>query len=66
MICALLFVGSWLRFDDAQSLVTKYSLAGSNELRGVGVWEITDLPVGDKHAAERDAMWSALARWKGH
>jgi spore germination protein YaaH len=58
--------GSEIWFDDAQSLVSKYSLAGSNKLRGVGVWEITDLPVGDKYASERDAMWAALARWNNY
>ena len=59
--------GGSIWYDDAKSLTPKYDLAKSKGLRGVGIWEIDNLPVpgssGDPHAAEREEMWNALANW---
>ena len=59
--------GGSIWYDDAKSLAPKYELAKSKGLRGVGIWEIDNLPVpgsnGDPHAMEREEMWNALANW---
>jgi len=54
--------------DWDQTLAAKYKLAHDNDFLGVGVWEISNAPYpqdgkSDKHKAQREAMWTALANW---
>ena len=56
-------------YDDAETLGPKFALAGTKGLRGVGMWKADDLPTpaadgSDPHAAERRAMWAAIAAWR--
>ena len=61
--------GSVVWYDDATSLAPKYKLAADHGLLGVGMWSVDKLPVpqrgdsSDPHAAERKAMWAAIANW---
>ena len=50
-------------FDDARSLKPKYKLAKDHGLLGVGMWKADSLSYDDKYAAERSAMWGAIAKW---
>lgn len=56
--------GSKVWYDDAETLGPKFALAGTNKLRGVGIFKVDDLPQEDKHADERDAMWKAVKDWQ--
>jgi spore germination protein YaaH len=55
--------GDTIWFDDARSLKPKYKLAKDNGLLGVGIWKADSLSYDDKYAAERAAMWDAIANW---
>jgi len=57
--------GDEIWFDDATTLKPKYKVADDNDLLGVGVFEISDLPLSDDHAQERQDMWNAIANWHG-
>lgn len=59
--------GGSIWYDDAKSLSPKYDLAKHKDLRGVGVFQIDNLPFPndgqDPHAKEREDMWNALSNW---
>ena len=51
-------------YDDAETLTPKFALAGKNQLRGVGMWKVDNLPTEDRHADLRAAMWKAVKDWQ--
>lgn len=55
--------GGKVWYDDAETLTPKFSLAGKNKLRGVGIWKVDNLPSSSKHADLRTAMWKAVSGW---
>jgi len=55
--------GSKVWYDDAETLGPKFGLAGQYDLRGVGIWEVTNLPTEDEHSDLREAMWAAVKEW---
>ena len=55
--------GHTIFYDDAQTLAPKYALAKNNGLRGVGMWEASNLPQDPQYADDAKAMWNAIAAW---
>lgn len=56
--------GSEIWYEDATSLAPKLALAKTYGLRGVGMWEATDLPY-ETHPDKANAVWQAFAGWQG-
>ena len=60
--------GGVIWYDDATTLKPKYALAKDNKLRGVGIWQFSDLPFpdsngNDPYKKERNDMLAAVAEW---
>ena len=59
--------GNVIWYDDARSLTPKYKLARDNKLRGVGAWQISNIPTPDggkdPNQKERDDMMNAFVLW---
>ena len=60
--------GGIIWFDDATTLKPKYALAKQYQLRGVGVWQMSDAPLpdskgNDPYKQERNDMLNALYAW---
>ena len=59
--------GNVIWYDDARSLTPKYKLAKDNKLRGVGAWQISNIPTPDggkdPNQKERDDMMNAFVLW---
>ena len=53
--------GNQIWYDDATTLTKKYAVAQKYGLRGVGCWEVDNLPTDSKYDTEVKAMWAAWA-----